>query len=163
MVRSASLRSHLATTWISAISSRPALIAWMSSPRPGAETTIVVCEARAISTSSWPAPTVSMTMVPKPAASRMSMTSSAARARPPVAPWVAIERMKMPGSAASSLMRMRSPRMAPPEIGDEGSMARMPTLWSRARSLSASFPTRVDLPPPGTPVMPMTWARPARL
>ena len=60
MVLFASGRSHLLTTWMSAISRMPALIAWMSSPRPGAETTTVVCAARATSTSSWPTPTVSM-------------------------------------------------------------------------------------------------------
>ncbi len=48
---------------MSAISRMPALIAWISSPSPGADTTTVVWEARAISTSSWPTPTVSMMMV----------------------------------------------------------------------------------------------------
>ncbi len=59
-VREASGLSLLLTTWMSAISRMPALIAWISSPRPGAETTTVVCEALTISTSSWPTPTVSM-------------------------------------------------------------------------------------------------------
>ena len=92
-VRLASLRSHFDTTWMSAISRRPALIAWTSSPRPGAETTTVVWEARTISTSSWPTPTVSRMMTPKPAASRISAASSAARAMPPVAPCVAMLRI----------------------------------------------------------------------
>lgn len=38
-------------TKISAISKIPALIAWMSSPKPGASITRVVCASRAISTS----------------------------------------------------------------------------------------------------------------
>jgi hypothetical protein len=32
----------------------------MSSPKPGVDTTTVVCAARATSTSSWPTPTVSI-------------------------------------------------------------------------------------------------------
>ncbi len=63
-VRLASSRSHFETTWMSAISSTPALMAWISSPRPGADTTTVVSDALAISTSSWPTPTVSMMIVP---------------------------------------------------------------------------------------------------
>ena len=39
----------------------------------------------------------------------------AARAMPPSAPRVAMLRMKTPGSPPSSAMRMRSPRIAPPE------------------------------------------------
>jgi hypothetical protein len=127
MVRLASLRSHLLTTCTSAISRMPALMAWMSSPRPGAETTTTVCAARAISTSAWPTPTVSMMMVSKPAASSTSTASSEARAMPPCAPRVAMLRMNTPSSLTSSLMRMRSPMMLPPEYGLEGSTAMMPT------------------------------------
>ena len=43
--------------------------------------------------------------------------------RPPRWPRVAIERMNTPSSMAWSCMRTRSPRMAPPENGDDGSMA----------------------------------------
>ena len=78
---------------MAAISWRPALSAWIAAPSPGAETTTVVCDARAISTSSWPTPTVSMITVSKPATSRMSTASSAARAMPPIAPRVAMLRM----------------------------------------------------------------------
>ena len=81
---------------------------------------------------------------------------------PPVAPRVAMLRMKTPGSLASSVMRMRSPRIAPPEYGLDGSTATMPTLSPRSRIRRASLPTSVDLPLPGTPVMPTTCARPAR-
>jgi len=105
----------------------PALIAWISSPRPGADATMVVSEHLAISTSSWPTPTVSMTIVSKPAMSSTSTASSAARAMPPVAPRVAMLRMNTPGSLASSVMRTRSPRIEPPEYGLDGSMATMPT------------------------------------
>src|SRR5689334_21833455 len=59
-------------------------------------------------------------------------------------------------------MRMRSPRIEPPENGLDGSIATMPTLRRDARTAAASFETSVDLPLPGTPVMPTTCARPAR-
>ncbi len=81
---------------------------------------------------------------------------------PPVAPRVAMLRMNTPGSLASSVMRMRSPRIAPPEYGLDGSMATMPTFSPRSRKTAVSFATSVDFPLPGTPVRPMTWAEPAR-
>ena len=49
-------------------------------------------------------------------------------------PRVAIERMKTPGSVAWSCMRTRSPRIAPPEKGDDGSTASTATSMSAARS-----------------------------
>ena len=58
-VRWASGRSALLTTKASAISSTPALMAWMSSPSPGGQTTRRVSASRVTSTSDWPAPTVS--------------------------------------------------------------------------------------------------------
>src|SRR5512134_248560 len=70
-------------------------------------------------------------------------------------------RMKTPGSPESSVMRMRSPRIAPPENGLEGSIATMPTVRPVDRNCWASARTMVDLPLPGTPVIPMVWARPA--
>ena len=69
MVRSAPSRSALFTTWMSAISSTPALMACTSSPRPGTLTTTTVSAAPAISTSSCPTPTVSTKMGSRPAAS----------------------------------------------------------------------------------------------
>ena len=146
---------------MSAISRIPALIAWISSPRPGAEITTTVCAACTTSTSSWPTPTVSIRMRSKPAASSTSTASRLDRARPPSAPRVAIERMKTPSSPVSSVIRTRSPRMAPPENGLDGSMATMPTRRPDARIALARPRTRVDLPLPGTPVMPITWALPA--
>ena len=41
-------------------------------------------------------------------------------------------------------------------------MATIPTLWPALRKSFASTPTMVDFPLPGTPVMPMTCAFPAR-
>ena len=58
-VRCAPGRSPLFTTTMSATSSRPALIAWTSSPISGASRTTVVSAAAATSTSLWPVPTVS--------------------------------------------------------------------------------------------------------
>ena len=60
-------RSPLFTTTMSATSSRPALIAWTSSPISGASRTTVVSAAAATSTSLWPVPTVSMRTRSKPA------------------------------------------------------------------------------------------------
>ena len=57
-------------------------------------------------------------------------------------------------------MRIRSPRIAPPEKGLVGSTATMATVRPRLRSWLASLSTSVDLPAPGGPVMPTTWARP---
>jgi hypothetical protein len=92
----------------------------------------------------------------------MSTTSIVARARPPVVPRVAMLRMNTPGSFTRSVIRMRSPRIEPPEYGLEGSTAMMPTFEPAARKRSASADTSVDFPLPGTPVSPMTCARPAR-
>jgi hypothetical protein len=51
--------------------------------------------------------------------------------------------------------------MLPPEYGLDGSTAMMPTRLPLARNLSVSVDTSVLLPLPGTPVMPITCARPA--
>ncbi len=65
-VRCAPGRSPLFTTTMSATSSRPALIAWTSSPISGASRTTVVSAAAATSTSDWPVPTVSSRIRSKP-------------------------------------------------------------------------------------------------
>ena len=127
-MRSAPSRSALLMTNRSAISRIPALIAWMSSPSPGTVTTTTVSTVRTTSTSSWPTPTVSTSTQSNPAASSRSTASRVARARPPSAPRVAIERMNTPGSVAIPCMRMRSPSRAPPENGLDGSTQRMPTV-----------------------------------
>ena len=59
-------------------------------------------------------------------------------------------------------MRMRSPRIAPCENGDDGSTATMPTLRPSSRCALASRPTSVDLPTPAEPVMPTVRAPPVR-
>src|SRR6266540_862349 len=57
---------------------------------------------------------------------------------------------------------MRSPRIAPPVKGEEGSTATIPTVSPRRRYACARRCARVDLPAPGGPVMPTTRARPVR-
>ena len=77
-----------------------------------------------------------------------------------------MERMKTDGSVACSCIRTRSARIAPPEKGDDGSIASTPT-WetgsSAVRSPAGGQPRRatltswfvsVDLPDPGAPVIP---------
>ena len=53
-------------------------------------------------------------------------------------------------------MRTRSPRMAPPLSGLDGSTASAATRMSRARKVRITALIRVDLPEPGGPVRPMT-------
>src|ERR1019366_6257121 len=88
--------------------------------------------------------------------------SAVARARPPMVPRVAMERMKMPGSAWCCCMRMRSPRMAPPEMRLLGSTARMAMVLPRWRNCQARASTSVLLPAPGGPVMPTMRAWPVK-
>ena len=56
------------------------------------------------------------------------MTRTAAGDSPPRWPRLASERMNTPSSSSVAVMRMRSPRMAPPDTGLEGSTAMMPTV-----------------------------------
>ena len=87
---------------------------WTASPVIGISTTTVEWALVAISTSLWPAPTVSTSTRSIPSASKTRTASKVARAKPPAWPRVAIDRMKTPGSTPVSAMRMRSPRTAPP-------------------------------------------------
>ena len=130
-------------------------MAWMSSPSPGTITTQVVWAVLTISTSSWPTPTVSMMTMSMPRASMTNATSEVERDNPPRAPRVARLRMNTPSSQECRFMRMRSPRMAPPVKGLVGSMATTPTFFPLARNEAVTWSTRVDLPAPGGPVMPM--------
>ncbi len=153
---SAPSRSALLTTNTSAISRMPALMACTSSPRPGTSTTSEVSAQFTISISSCPTPTVSITTTSAPQASSTKIESYVARLRPPRLPRVASERMNTFGLPACSCMRMRSPRMAPPVKGLEGSTASTPTLaWVFSSSRISAF-VSVLLPEPGLPVMPST-------
>jgi hypothetical protein len=65
-----------------------------------------------------------------------------------------MERMNTPSSVAWSCMRTRSPRMAPPVNGDDGSTASTPTSLPDRRTSPIRQSVRVDFPAPGAPVMP---------
>ena len=63
-----------------------------------------------------------------PGAGKSTLTTSAVeRESPPSCPRVAIERMNTSPSSAWRCIRMRSPRIAPPVKGDDGSTATTPT------------------------------------
>src|SRR5262249_38299691 len=57
-------------------------------------------------------------------------------------------------------IRIRSPSSAPPENGEDGSTASTPTRLPCERSARTSAEVVVDLPTPGAPVSPTTWALP---
>jgi len=97
-----------------------------------------------------------------PIASRTTIASAVERVSPPKAPLVARDRMKTPSSRKWRCMRIRSPKMAPPVKGLVGSMASTPTVLPSLRNLDTTQSTRVDLPTPGEPVNPITYAFPAR-
>ncbi len=160
-VRCAPGLSPLLTTTRSATSSRPALMAWISSPISGASRTTVVSAAAATSTSLCPVPTVSMRIRSKPAASSTAAAAVEVDARPPACPRDAIERMKTSSSAACACMRTRSPSSAPPVIGLDGSTAMTATVRPTRRTSTIKAATSVDLPDPGGPVIPTRCARPA--
>jgi len=160
-VRCAPGLSPLLTTTMSATSSNPALIAWTSSPISGASRTTVVSAAAATSTSLWPVPTVSTSTMSNPAASSTAAAAPVDEASPPAWPRAAMERMKTPSSPAYACIRTRSPRSAPPVIGDDGSTAMTATDRPTRRSSAIRAATRVDFPAPGGPVIPTRWADPA--
>ena len=92
-----------------------------------------------------------------PAASSTRIAWGVVHDNPPRCPREAIERMYTSGSSACSCMRTRSPSSAPPENGEDGSTARIPTRLPRARYAVTRL-VEVDLPTPGEPVSPMMWA-----
>src|SRR3954468_15809892 len=68
--------------------------------------------------------------------------------------------MYTPRSVVCSCIRTRSPRIAPPVNGLDGSTASTPTRRPPARNCRTSSLVVVDLPTPGEPVSPTTWACP---
>src|ERR1051325_5561554 len=160
--RSAPGRSALLMTYRSTISMSPDLRVWIPSPDSGTRTSTVLSAMPVTASSDWPTPTVSMRSRSNPLASRTSSTSRVLVARPPSEPRVAMERMYTPGSSATVSIRIRSPSRAPPEKGLVGSTARTPTVSPRRRHDCTSCWTRVDLPAPGGPVMPIRRACPRR-
>ena len=130
----------------------------MSSPRPGAETRAVTSAMRIISISDWPTPTVSMITGSQPLAAMIRATAPAEAHRPPRRPRVAMDRMTTSSSRACCIIRTRSPWMAPPVMGEEGSTPITPIRLFWPRQCAMSLSVRVDLPAPGAPVMPATMA-----
>ena len=147
--------SHLLMTMPSLISMMPRLMPCSSSPVPA------TCISRKKSTMEWqavsdcPTPTVSTNILSKPAASQRMMVSRVLRATPPRLPADGLGRINELGCWASFSMRVLSPRMLPLVRSDEGSMASTASLppYSRSTCMPNSS-MLVDLPAPGTPLMP---------
>ncbi len=116
----------------------------------------------ATAVSDWPMPTVSTRITSKPAASHSSMVSRVLAATPPSVPDDGEGRMKALRSTESCVMRVLSPRIEPPVRDDDGSTASTATLWPAATRLDPSVSMVVDLPTPGTPVMPTRIAVPVK-
>ena len=108
----------------------------------------------ATAVSDWPTPTVSTITVSKPAASTSSMASRVRRATPPRVAPAGDGRMKAACWRDSSSMRVLSPRIEPPPRLDEGSIASTASERPRSSSARPKRSMKVDLPTPGTPVMP---------
>ena len=113
-----------------------------------------------MSTSPCPTPTVSITTMSKPAASRMLTASWVVGAKPPRCPRVAMLRKKTPESNVWRPIRIRSPNKAPPVNGLVGSTAKTATLRCASRHNRVSRSTRQLLPTPGGPVTPTIVACP---
>ena len=146
---SASGWSALLTTITSGISITPAFSAWIESPEPGISASTIVSAWSTMSISPWPTPTVSSRTSSLPEASISSAACSAASARPPSEPRVAIERMNTPGSRKWSASRIRSPSTAPWVNGLEGSIESTPTSRSALRSSRGQRPDQGALADPG--------------
>ena len=102
----------------------------------------------------WPTPTVSMKIVSKPAASQRMTVSRVLRATPPSEPADGEGRMKTSGLEEMLSMRVLSPRIDPPLRSELGSMARTASRWPSEVTMPPMASMKVDLPAPGTPVMP---------
>src|SRR6516162_494752 len=138
----------------------PRLTPCSSSPAAGCWISTNMSTSSATAVSAWPTPTVSTSTVSNPAASQSRIASRVRRATPPTRSPAEEGRMKAPGAFASSVMRVLSPRMAPPPRFEAGSTA---STAIRRPSAMPSRPKRsikVDLPAPGGPEMPMRTAPP---
>ena len=69
--------------------------------------------------------------------------------------------MKTSGLPEMLSMRVLSPRIEPPLRSDEGSMASTASLCRSEVTMLPMASMKVDLPAPGTPVMPMRTECPA--
>src|SRR3712207_3784779 len=68
--------------------------------------------------------------------------------------------MNASGSTASRDIRVLSPRIEPPDRAEEGSTARTATFDPAPVRVTPSWSMTVDLPTPGTPLMPARRAEP---
>src|SRR5262245_43604346 len=132
----------------------PRLMPCRSSPPAGNSSTMNMSTMSATAVSDWPTPTVSTISVSKPAASASSMASRVRRATPPKVAPAGEGRMKAAWRRDSSSIRVLSPRIEPPPRLDEGSMASTASERPRSSSDRPKRSMKVDLPTPGTPVMP---------
>ena len=135
----------------------PAFMNCSESPEPGCTQNTTVSATPATSVSDWPTPTVSIST----RSNRARITTMAASvwsASPPSRSRAAIERTKTPSSALSWTMRTRSPSSAPPLALEDGSTAITPTVLPALRQAATRAAHSEDLPTPGGPVMPTTWA-----
>jgi hypothetical protein len=95
-----------------------------------------------------------------PAASNTVAADNVFCAKPPPKRRDAMLRMNTPGSACHSVIRIRSPSVAPPVNGLDGSIAITATFAPASRYDRIISLTSVDLPPPGGPVTPIRCALP---
>ena len=83
------------------------------------------------------------------------MVSRVLRATPPKEPAVGLGRIKESGCTESFSMRVLSPRMEPLERSDDGSIANTASFPPFSRSTcTPNSSMLVDLPAPGTPLIP---------
>src|SRR4051812_37219802 len=87
------------------------------------------------------------------------MDSRVAWATPPRVPDVGEGRMNAFSSTANRDIRVLSPRIEPPERADDGSTASTATFQPWPVRLTPSWSMNVDLPTPGTPLIPPRGAR----
>ena len=90
----------------------------------------------------------------------MITASLVALATPPRVPLVGEGLTKAAGKLLRVGMRVLSPRMAPPDDLEEGSIANTATLWPSLTISQPKASMRLDLPAPGGPEMPIRKASP---
>ena len=109
--------------------------------------------------SDCPTPTVSNRMVSNPAASHNTIVSRVLRATPPNEPADGLGRMNALDLTDNSFMRVLSPRIEPLLRSLDGSIASTAKCFPLSHNSFPNASIKVDLPAPGTPVIPtrMEW------
>ena len=134
----------------------PDFMVCTSSPASGTTTTTVVSARPAISISLCPTPTVSTIISSKPATDISCVISKICVCSPPSAPLLASDLIYTFGWLYHSLILIRSPKSAPKLKGEEGSTQTTPTFFPAATQFAIKASTKVLLPAPGGPVIPVT-------